>query len=570
VLSEKGQKSMPVSLRKHLYIAIYLLVALVLLWPLLQGGFVFALDMVFTPTPPPITWTASTAPFYVILTGLYAILPAVVIQKFLLVAIFLLAGAGAHRLVDKLLPAAYKSVAAFGCYFAGLLYMFNPFVYSRFMSGQFLVLLGYALLPFFAASLLMFLREPTWRRSVYVALWWVALSALSLHFAGFALLLALALAAPYIWQKRRDRKWLAATSAKSLAGLGVALAASSYWLLAAVLGYGGAADVISSFGVADRTAFATNGTGFGLLGNVLALQGFWGDAKNLYLTPQDLFSWWWLPLCAIWGLVLLGIYKSWRAQKAITIAFGSLILVSAILAIGTAGTAAAPINEWLAAHVPFFSGYREPQKFTALIAIAYTYFGAMAIAALALMLQRIDARKRLAAIALPLLALPVLAAPLMPGSFYGQLEPHDYPADWYAVNSYLRATAPDAKVLFLPWHLYMRFGFANRVIANPADRFFANPIIISNDPEMNGAKSTLPSADQQTVQTKVLTAGLQGSQIAPDLKMLKIRYILVAKELDYRLYDYINNQPDVTLIRETQTLKLYKVNDTTQPSHASN
>ena len=49
--------------------------------------------------------------------------------------------------------------------FAGIFYMINPFTYDRLMAGQYNVLFGYALLPWFAGALLKFLREPDWKKS---------------------------------------------------------------------------------------------------------------------------------------------------------------------------------------------------------------------------------------------------------------------------------------------------------------------------------------------------------------------------------------------------------------------
>jgi hypothetical protein len=500
----------------------YFIVALIIMGPLLAPGYVLTLDMVFAPPFP--DW----------------------LQKLGLLAGFVAAGVGAHRLFTAL----WRTDKRWPAYFAGLFYMINPFVYSRFMAGQYQVLLGYVLLPFFVRAWLLFLREPSLKRAIAASFWLTLISVVSIHTFGLAILAILLFSAAQMYAKRADERWRRNALRHTAICIVLTLIASSYWLVPALLGQGRTVSAVAGFGSSDLAAFATSPNGFGWLGNVLSLQGFWGDGKNLYLVPMDIFSWWWLPWIAVWALVIFGMYTSWQKQRAVTAPFIALIIIAAVLAIGTAGTIVAPLNAWLVGHVPFFAGYREPQKFVALIALGYAYFGAVAVAALA---------EKIKLAVLPLFALPVLIAPLLPG-FYGQLTPRQYPPDWFEANSYLQQANPNAKVLFLPWHLYMPFTFAGRDIANPAPRFFTNPIIISNDPEMAGAKSYASTKDQQEIQTNIIPILKRSTKtIAPSLRMLNIRYVILAKELDYKMYANIDVEDGIKLVRETETLKLYEV-----------
>lgn len=518
---------------------VYILLALVLMMPMLGNGYILTLDMV--PAPPYPHW----------------------LQKIVLFAILLGAGIGAHRLITTLRPTVYdERVWRYGAYFAGLFFMINPFVYSRFMAGQYLVLLGYALLPFFLRAWLLFLREPGLKRALAVSTWLVLISIASIHTVGMAALAAAGFGVLSLWQRRQDKLWRVRMLKFTGVIGGIVLLACSYWLVPALLGQGRTANAVAAFGSADLAAFATSPDGLGWLGNVLALQGFWADTKSLYITPMDVFNWWWLPVVALWLLVGLGVYKSWKAQRGVTLVFVCLIIISAILAIGTAGTLAAPMNEFLINHIPFFAGYREPQKFVALIALGYAYFAAVAVGAPAKALRRALHGYKFAPLPLlPAFALPFLLAPLMLWGFHGQLQPRQYPADWYAANDYLKATDPGAKVLFLPWHLYMWFNFAGRVIANPADKFFGNPVVMSSDPEMDGAKSYRSTPDQMELQSRILPAALAGGRdFAKNLHMLNIRYVIVAKELDYKRYGFLGTQPGFSLVQDTTNVKVYKVN----------
>jgi hypothetical protein len=534
--------------RIHWYLIVFGALSLILQAPLLLLGYIFALDMVFTPVIPMPDVLSNGYVWQVLLHVLSLVIPGEIIEKLILVSLLWLAGIGAYRLARLIL--GHENGAILGCYMAGIFYMINPFVYSRLMAGQYLVLLGYALLPFFVRSWMLFLREPGWRKGLLASLWLVAISVVSIHTFGMAILAAVLFGAAHWWPRRKDKIWQRQTLKHTALAAGAILLACSYWLAPALLGHGATVGTIAEFSNADLAAFATTPTGLGWLGNVLALQGFWADGKSLYLVPMDIFSWWWVPWIAVWGLVVFGMYKSWQKRRGITAAFASLIFIAAILAIGAAGTIVAPLNQWLVAHVPFFAGYREPQKFVALIALGYAYFGAVAVAALA-------EKVKLAVI--PLFALPLAIAPLLPG-FYGQLTPRQYPPDWFATNNYLQRTDPTAKVLFLPWHMYMPFSFAGRDIANPAQRFFKNPTIISNNPEMAGAKSGVSTNDQQEIQTTIVPTLTHGTKsIAANLRMLNIRYVILAKELDYKEYARIELEDGIKLVRETETLKLYTV-----------
>jgi hypothetical protein len=120
----------------------------------------------------------SLLPFHYLANAVNAVLPGWLIQKLILLAIFTLAGLGMHRLV----PAE----SLWAKYAAGVLYVINPFTYSRFMTGQYLVLAGYALMPWFVGHCYDFLDTPTWRTALRLTLWTAAIGFLSIHFLGFA------------------------------------------------------------------------------------------------------------------------------------------------------------------------------------------------------------------------------------------------------------------------------------------------------------------------------------------------------------------------------------------------
>lgn len=527
----------------------YGVLMMLIMAPLLLPGYILTLDMVFTPHIPAPTTIDSHFILYGALHLANILLPSDVLQKILLCAGLLAASIGAHRLVRLHWPQIGASA-----YVAGTLYAVNPFVYSRFMAGQYLVLLGYALLPFIAASAWRFLQKPTRDTAVRLAAWLIGMSLLSLHMLGIAIILITCIAGTEWWRHRTSAGIRSVARYGSLAA-GLVLLASSYWLLPLLSGKGTTAAVIQSFGAADRTAFAATGGDIGVLGNLLTLQGFWADSKNLYFVTSDLFAWWWMPFIALGTILVIGAWYGWNRNRSYSATFGIIGILAVVLASGGG------LGDWLAAHVPLFAGYREPHKFIALLCLSYSFWaalGAYKIGEWAATHPRW--RLRPARLAAALCVIPLLCAPLALGGFAGQLGVRHYPDDWFTINNYLRRTHAKGQVVFLPWHMYMRFGFAKRVIANPASKFFDVPIIISADPELGGAKSHQPTAAQQEIQNYILPAAMRGDRhMGAKLRAIGVQYILMAKEFDYKKYQFVDTQSDIKKVIDTPTLALYQV-----------
>jgi len=524
----------------------YLGLTILILGPLLAPGFVLTMDLVFAPHIPWPGFVDNTFVLYATLHVLNNIVPADVLEKSLLVAALLFSGIGAHRLMKQLL--AQPALGA--CYAAGVFYMINPFVYTRFMSGQFAVLLGYALVPWCVGSLLRLLRWLDWRHMLRTSAWVVAIGIASIHVYGMLVVVIGLLLAIRVWQNRRNHAYLRKAGKWLLAAAVVVCIASSYWLVPALLGKGTIAASVQGFDAAERSAYATVDTnGNSRVLAVLGLQGFWADTSGLYVLPVDAVNAWRLWQLTIWLLLIFGAVVAWRRQRSMAIYFGGLGFVAVVLSLGL-------INDWLAQWLPFFAGFREPQKFVVLLAFADSYFLGMAVADL---MGRLRRWRWLCGVPAIITCLVVgLYTPTMFWGLYGQLTPRQYPADWFAVNRMLEADPSSGKILFLPWHLYMDFRFAGRIIASPAQKFFDRPTLVSNDPEFDNAKPQLYDPAKVRI-GQLLTLAAHGTAIAGQLRTLHVRYILLAKEVDWFSYGYLNRQPGIHLATETSNLKVYKI-----------
>jgi hypothetical protein len=150
----------------------------------------------------------------------------------------------------------------------------------------------------------------------------------------------------------------------------------------------------------------------------------------------------------------------------------------------------------------------------------------------------------------------------MPWAFHGQLQVAQYPVEWGAINDWLNAECKgDCKVLYLPWHMYMRYDFAGRIITNPAPLYFGTKIVSSTDPELVGASPYSTSPDQKMIEDKFFPSADKGStELGKILKARHIEYVLLAVENDYHKYNYLNHQKDLKVSLRTPTLILYKAN----------
>lgn len=520
----------------------YVALTVLVLGPLIAPGFVLTMDMVFTPHIPMPDHIDNTYLLYAFLSALSNVFPGDVVEKGLLIATLLLSGVGAHMLLERsfgelTLPKRWTM------FIASAFYMVNPFVYDRFMAGQYGVLLGYGLLPWFTRFLIAFVRGPSLRSAATLGVIVTAMSIVSIHSLGFVVVMAIV--AICLYGRRQGFRRLALYGGVALS---LFIVASSYWLVPAILGHGKIAASLATFSGSERQAFATLDTnGLGPLGSILGLQGFWQENRSLFLTVTDVNSAWGIVQILLWVLVGWGIVVAWRTERREGVFYVAIGIIGAVLASGLGG-------EWLALHVPFFAGFREPQKFVAMVALASAYFVAYGAYWLIVRTQRLKW------LSIGLLVLLIGGfTPTMWWGFGGQLQSSQYPSDWFYVNQKL-GYVDGQKVLFLPWHLYMSYSFAHdRIIACPAPAFFTAHIIASDDPELRGVAPQTVDATRLDIQQKILPAAASGAQVSQSLRSLGVGYILVAKEYDYEQYEYLTRQSNITLVMDTQRLRLYKV-----------
>lgn len=534
-------------------LAVYAAAAAIVLTPLLQPGFVLTLDMVFTPHLRMPTHLNNSYLFYTLLHIVNYTLPAQIIQKLLLFGIFTAAGMSMHWLMRNM----EDKPSTFGPYAAGLLYAINPFTYDRLMAGQYGILLGYALLPCFVLALLRCVRHPSRRAGFIAGVWAVVISIFSIHALGLLIIMTV-MAGALLLVRMRSGLYARQLAVAGAWGIGLFVLLSSYWLVPLALGKGSTAVQLAQFSAQDSVAFATVGdSAVGKLSNVIRMQGFWAENQGQFLLPQDVIGPWGLLALALWIIVIAGFVQAWRHGQRLIVAFCGVLIVLGI----TLGS-----GVWSSAfgHLPFFGGFREPQKFVALVALGYSLglgFGASEL------VRRLRAERSFGAAwvaAAATLLFPFMFTPTMVWGAHGQLKPRAYPAAWFTANQLLDKDHGNFQTLFLPWHLYMQYGFAGRIIASPAPAFFNKRVIVSDDPEFKGAAPAQPTATTQQLD-KLLPNASSRNDLGTQLAKHNIKYVLLAHDNDFADYTYLHHQPRLTRIYTSNSIEVFRNDQWRQP-----
>ena len=251
------------------------------LGPGLRRGFLLSYDMVFVPRQP---FTAALAglaggppravPSDAVVAAASRALPADLVQKLLLLSIFVLACSGAAALLAR--EPWFARLAA------GVFYAWNPFVAERLIIGQWALLLGYAGLPW-ALRAVTTGPVASWRGAGRLGL--ALLPAIAGGFAAMTISALVVLPAAILARPARNSRRRAGPGSGCAAGataLGVLAVGSLPWLIPSLMRpvYADPAGVAAFAARAD--------TPFGSLGSLLMLGGMW----NAQAVPAGYGGWW--------------------------------------------------------------------------------------------------------------------------------------------------------------------------------------------------------------------------------------------------------------------------------------
>lgn len=540
-----------------------LVLAVGVCFPLAAGGRLFLLDWVVGSHPTTLP-TAALGLNGGLTTGAPATLAVDWLVRFFgpvmtwlpLAAFFPVAAVSISRLVGGSL---WSRLAA------ATVYCVNPFVFDRVYAGHVQLLLGYALLPLATRSAVLSGRgRGSGPRALAPALWWAVLTALSPHFAWIFGIVVVA-ATCFRWRLRlRGAMWLVLV-------VGVFALLSAYIVLPH-----SATQLPVTVGDNSLATYRTTGDPhLGLFVNVLGLYGFWRLGPQL---PKDVVTGWPFLLLAMLVVAAVGANSVLRSRRGPEDTseragdetgagserriLGWVLLVSGVagffLALGDQGPTGA-LFRWAYFHVPFFDVMREPEKFSMLLALAYAAFFAWGVDHLVGRVRGRHLDMRWAGAAAVSVLLPLAYTPTMFDGLAGQVAPSTLPASWQTADR-LMGNGP-GKVLFLPWHLYLSFPFTRgRVIANPAPSSFRRDAISGDNVEAGNTETTSTSprsAYLQALYSQGSDIRRFGLLVAP----LGVKYVVLAKTVDFRRYGWLAQQLDLSEILDTPSLEVWSNDD---------
>jgi len=496
-------------------------------------------------------WTSSWFYFWAIIKGLSFLIPVDLLEKLFLMAVLAIVLFGGYKLAQNFTK--NKALLFLGSAFA----LFNPFIYDRLMYGQVGVILGYGFFLAFFGYLLSFyltkLRKQFFFSSVFAGLA-ILFSPHFLFFVGLSYFVFGLLIFIKDWGNKTELWKIAKYLALSIIIIG---AINFNWLLGIVAGNSQMENSIKeTITKQDLQAFRTaGGADLGVIENVFLMSGFWGAEQFRYEPLQNIKGNWGRSFYLLLPIIILGLIYNFKEKKkrGLTIGLISFYLAAFILALGIALPITSKITLWLFNNVPFYKGLREPQKWVAVMVAVYEV---LLVCGLNQLLKRDIVIKNKGLLTVLLTFIILLQAPLMVWGGAGQIKSVNYPRDWYEVNEFIaKEINCKTKILFLPWHSYMNFNWAGKIIANPAPKFFNCPVIYGQNMEFGGIFGHNADLDEREVEKWVLNVGR--TNLLEENK-LNINYIILAKEVDWQNYLWLGNHPNIELVKETDNLMVYR------------
>jgi hypothetical protein len=495
--------------------ALGLVLGLLALGPGLARGFLLSYDMVFVPGPP---WSAAligaaggpprAVPSDAVITAAARLLPADILQKAVLLLIFIAACSGAAAL----LAAGWRDQAdrpapTVACLVSGGFYAWNPFVAERLLIGQWALLLGYAGLPWVLRELCTGSGRIRPARLVSLMLPAAVGGFVTMTVTGLACVPA-ALARGAGWPARLRRCAIV---------LAVLAVLSLPWLIPSLL-----VPVRTDPRGVDLFA-ARADTPLGVGGSLVLLSGIW-NSQTVPRGYGGAAAWVWLLVvgAALAGYLCIG----WRRRMWPGLGVAGLAGL-AVAAIGITAPTRTALQDLVAA----WSGFgvlRDGQQFVAALALTEAIGLGALIAWVVRRAVRGSDQKRTepTALALAVLALlaPVVLLPGMAWGMAGRMKPVTYPADWLTARQIIDSEARPGSVLVLPWGAYRRYPWNHgEAVYDPWNKLLSREVVSNDGLEVNQTTLTQESAAAILMNRLLATPG----PLTWRLRTAGVRYVVV-------------------------------------------
>jgi len=515
-----------------------LVCGLIALGPSLAPGFILRYDLVFVPHLPLSDRTLGVdgsvpraVPNDFVVAVLSHVAPGWVVEKALLLAVFVLAGAGVGALLRSRLGAAAAALVA--CW--------NPYVAERLSIGHWGYLLGYACVPFLVGAAAAVRRGAPGSRG-RLGVWLLASAATGSTGAVLGMIAVLAvLTVPGAGTRRRtgDLLWAVVV---------FVVANATWWFSYLFL----APSTSTSRAGVDAFRSAAD-TPWGVVGSLLTGGGIWNHGVWFAERGSAVVS----GLALLMVLLAVGLAardRVWRAGPAL----GGLT-VAGVVGLLLAAASALPVGRDVMTtaitELPGGGLLRDAQKFVGLWMILV----AVLAGRLAERVRSYGAaagveRSTATAVAVLVGCWPVVTLTGLAWGLGGSLRAVDYPASYTRMAARIDALPPGGVAVF-PWNLYRQYSFDDDVVLlDPWQRLLDRDVVVDDDLPLVGG-SVVPGESPRAA--RITQAVRSHHDLPATLRREGVRYVLV--QTDQPASHGVPAPGSMRQIASDGTLQLYEV-----------
>ncbi len=285
------------------------------------------------------------------------ILMTIIFKNILILFILILCIYSMYNFINSV--SQLKSVQFFAC----ILYLINPYVYIRILTGQLFLLFSYAILPFLLKTFIDLLDNKD-RKEMIKFTFFLSLVAFNIHILVISLIV-MGIIFLFWFNKHGDIR----ISKILLTTTILFTLLNSYWIIPVLTAKN---TVVANIGNKDFEVFAPKGGLF----DIASMHGFWLEG---YLYSRDFLPGWQILYLIILSLTILGFIYYYKDQKIgiYVKAFAMIGILGFILASGVNG----PFGEivrWLFDNT-LLKGFRDSQKFVAMLVLVYSVLGGLGL-----------------------------------------------------------------------------------------------------------------------------------------------------------------------------------------------
>jgi len=548
------------------YTLIITCILLICYYPLLFPGYIFSLDQAI---PYAYSWLPAPGAniYWLHIIGYWFSsiwIPTWILEKLIYILMFSVIWFYGYKLLQK---TKSDLVISFG-----LLFLFlNPFLYARFVEWQVNIYLSYILFVPFFYYLIEFFHYKKYSLWKYLAPLSLLLCLTSIHNIFIIALLLSIFSIAYLYHDGVKTLW----KYVSILALSTIIL-NSLWIFP-TMQRNDLTEQISSFQQEHRDAFQSPNWTYWVYTNIASLRGYWWESEKRFI-PAELQNIHYIYLVILlYLLVWLGINKLWkdRENKSFVITLATIATLSYIWALWiSGGNIFAWINSFLLDNLPYYNGFREPQKWVLIYTFILIIFSAHWVKTLEQYL--INSKKRqvfLWGFSILIIIFPIIYTPATLIGHWWQLRPKLYPASWqeiqtqsYATQVWENCTTKTCySTLILPWHGYLGIRWTETSITlSGVMKYFSPTALVGDTIEIRNIYTQSQRPESKIIESYwwPMWSLYQEysddtiSALLHDLQNLGISQIVLVREADFEKYE-----TSVQQLIEKQVLKKVQEND---------